>query len=115
MPSVGCWLDCLMSRQQATIPSSSTPAGTVWRSSLEEHRKYWGPPSCIRARQEFRITSFEASREVYSSMAEGAIAIVVSPAVLKINRTEYRHPSISIPSLKGQAFVGTKPAKPQNL
>jgi hypothetical protein len=30
-----------------------------------------GPPSCIQARQEFRIMSFEASREVYSSMAEG--------------------------------------------
>jgi hypothetical protein len=38
-----------------------------------------------------------------------SVAIVVSPAVLKINRTEYRHPSISIPNpARGQAFVGVR-------
>jgi len=45
-----------------------------------------------------------------------AIAIVVSPAVFKINRTGYRHPGISILSpVRGQAFIGVKPAKLQNL
>ena len=45
-----------------------------------------------------------------------SIAIVLSPGSLKIDRTEYRHPSISVVALgKGHAIFGQKPAKLQNL
>jgi len=65
----------------------------------------------------------KAAYHVFRSIARSlqfhrgrAIAIVLSPSVLKINRTEYRHPCISTLSpARGQAFVGTKPAKLQNV
>jgi hypothetical protein len=45
----------------------------------------------------------------------GVITIALSPGSLRIDRTDYRHPSISVlaPS-RGQAIDGTNPAKLQN-
>jgi hypothetical protein len=45
----------------------------------------------------------------------GVIAIALSPGALRIDRTDYRHTSISVLAPgRGQAIVGTKPAKLQN-
>jgi hypothetical protein len=46
----------------------------------------------------------------------GVIAIALSPGSLRIDRTDYRHTSISVLAPgRGRAIVGTKPAKLQNL
>jgi hypothetical protein len=46
----------------------------------------------------------------------GGITIAFSAGALRIDQTEYRHPSIFVRALgRGQAITGTKPAKPQKL
>ncbi len=56
------------------------------------------------------------SLELCGSIAGRVIAISFSSGALRIDRTDYRHPNISVrASGRGQAIVGTKPAKLQNL
>ena len=43
------------------------------------------------------------------------IVISFSPGAVRIDRTDYRHPSVSVLANAGQAIVATKPAKLQNL
>jgi hypothetical protein len=44
------------------------------------------------------------------------IAIAFSPGILRIDRTVYRHPNISVPVPgRGRAIIGPKLAKLQNL
>lgn len=44
------------------------------------------------------------------------VTIALSPGMLRIDRTDYRHPSNSVLTpRRGRAIVGTKPAKLQNL
>jgi len=115
-PFVGCWLDCPTSLKQVAISSSSAPAETVWRSRSVEHSKFLNATVVHPGQARVPCPVFRGIARILRFYRGKFITIAFLPGALRIDRTGYRHSSISVLAPpKRHALLETKPAKLQNL